>query len=188
MQRYTRRMARKPRQPAKPLDPFRIFKHATAFELATFTLAKGFKQGNEAFRVPFIVNSAFSAELYFKCLLHLEQRGDKADGHELHKLYQSFTKPHKQRIEVMFQQGMQTNPVMANIFAHESSGDLPKLSWGIDDILKRCNLAFPKWRFSYELAKNEMVYAGIQPIRDAVRSLILELQPTWPKDRDTVIS
>ena len=165
---------------SRAIDPFEIFKQAAAFEQASFNLSADFKKGGLLMRVPMIVNSSFSMELFLKCLLHLRGKCTAAKGHELLKLYDALDKGDHDRIEPHFIRELKANPVMQNIWNLEKAGKLKPLSWRITDILDRANKAFSGWRFSFELQHNQMIYAGVQPIRDAVRFVIIEDRPTWP--------
>jgi hypothetical protein len=145
---------KKPKSSALAIDPFKLFKQATFFELASFRLSRAFKAGDEAMRVPFIVNSAFSFELFLKCLLAIEGKCDFRNIHDLHKLHGMLNDKHAKRIGELFDQNMASNPVMRNIYKAEKAGIIPTLAWGIIEILERIKDAFRAWRYSYELPKN----------------------------------
>ena len=161
------------------IDPHAIFIQASAFELATLELVQLFKQGSRELEAPFVVNSALSMELYLKCLLHIENKPTQARGHEFVKLFGRLTPQHRTEIANHFEQEKLRHPVLLSIFAAERAGRISALQWGINDVLIRSNEAFEKWRYSYELPINNMVYAGVQPVRDGVRKVILQIHPRW---------
>lgn len=177
-------MSKKPKGPTAPIDPFKIFRQAQAFELASFRLSRAFKAGDDAMRAPYITTSAFSLELFLKCLLTIRRKTDFGHIHNLHILYGKLDDEDAKRIIELYEENVASHPVMQNIFKAEKLNLVPTLKWGITDVLDRIKLAFPDWRYSHELVENKMVYAGAQPISDAVKSMILTIKPAWPKERE----
>lgn len=162
------------------VDPRDVYNRAASFELAALSLTRSYGGGDKALKVPIVVNSAFSLELYLKCLLYLEGKPTKADGHSLRNLYGNLDDLHQTVVLVRYDAAIAMSPMMQHTFRRERERTLPTLKWDLDSLLGRLNNAFSAWRYDYELTVNEMVYHGAQPVREAIRSLILDLRPDWP--------
>lgn len=87
--------------------------------------------------VPFVVNAAFSIELYLKALA--QKHGVSLRGHELIKLHAAL--PDKALSEVQ--------SVMQRCAANRALGEEPDFF----AYLKNLNNTFVEWRYSYELEK-----------------------------------
>lgn len=92
--------------------------------------------------VPFVVNAAFSIELYLKALA--QKHGASLRGHELIKLHAAL--PDKAVSEVQ--------SVMQQCAENRTLGEEPDFS----AYLKNLNNTFVEWRYSYELEKTGPVY------------------------------
>lgn len=92
--------------------------------------------------VPFVVNAAFSIELYLKALA--KKHGVSLRGHELIKLYAAL--PDKALSEVQ--------SVIQHCAANRALGEEPDFS----AYLKNLNNTFVEWRYSYELEKTGPVH------------------------------
>jgi hypothetical protein len=92
--------------------------------------------------VPFVVNAAFSIELYLKALA---QKQDVAlRGHELVKLFKAL--PDKATLAIQ--------SVTPQCAANRKLGEAPD----IPRYLKELNSAFVDWRYCYELEKTGLVH------------------------------
>jgi hypothetical protein len=90
---------------------------------------------------PFVVNAAFSIELYLKALA--QKHGASLRGHELTKLYKAL--PPKAREEV--------EAVIPRCAESRSLGEPPNFSAYLESL----NNAFVEWRYLYEAEKSNMV-------------------------------
>ncbi len=91
---------------------------------------------------PFVVNAAFSIELYLKALA--QKHGLTLRGHELMKLYVAL--PSKANAEI--------NRVIPQCAANRALGEPPNFV----GYLQNLNNAFVQWRYSYELEKTGTVH------------------------------
>ncbi|SDI25340.1 HEPN domain-containing protein [Pseudomonas benzenivorans] len=92
--------------------------------------------------VPFVVNAAFSIELYLKALS--QKHGVALRGHELIKLYEAL--PSKAHIEIQ--------TVTPRCADNRTLGEPPELLAYLKDL----NNAFIEWRYSYELERTGAVH------------------------------
>lgn len=86
------------------------------------------------FGVPFVVNMAFSVELYLKALSELH--GQKLTGHDLAKLYQQLPKRAKQSLEELAPEARLVVQIQ----------DAPSFK----EVLAGVRTAFVDWRYNYE--------------------------------------
>lgn len=91
---------------------------------------------------PFVVNAAFSIELYLKALA--QKHGVTLKGHELVKLHKALPKKALSEIE-------QVTPRCAN---NRSLGESPNFP----EYLRELNNTFVEWRYCYELEKTGPVH------------------------------
>lgn len=91
---------------------------------------------------PFVVNAAFSVELYLKALA--KKHGVALRGHELLKLYKAL--PVKALSEI--------EEVTPRCAANRALGEPPKFP----EYIKELNNAFVDWRYCYELEKTGPVH------------------------------
>lgn len=167
-----------------PPDPERMFKHAAVFEfVALFLSDYSIKKLNAAppgvgVAIPDaarIVNSALSLELYLKCLLSIE-KGDYDFEHELVKLFNAISPARQLRIKELFVEEFNRIPHL--VYLRQVATD--KKEYEFDRILERANHAFVEWRYAFEGLESGVQYNG-QPVRNAVRRVILEIKPDWIK-------
>ena len=90
---------------------------------------------------PFVVNAAFSMELYLKALA--QKHGMSLRGHELVKLHKALPKAALVEIET----------VIPRCAAQRNLGEPPNFL----GYLKNLNDAFVTWRYSYEIERTEPV-------------------------------
>jgi hypothetical protein len=166
-----------------PPDPQKIFRHAADFEFATLYLADYIikKLESASPRTPVlvpdasrIVNSSLSLELYLKCLLSLE-KGDYTRGHEIVKLFNDLSIDRRTRIKELFAEEFNRIPHL--VYLRQQAKD--KKKYEIEQILQQANNTFVEWRYAFEGLKN-VEYTG-QPVRNAVKRVILEIKPDWMK-------
>ena len=112
--------------------------------------------------VPVVVNHSLALELYFKCLLQIEDK--LGVGHELDVLFSGLEPTRQARIEKAFQ----------------ASGKVPPLIPGmtVASVLGRCKNAFIEWRFlnEHKPMTHEMYDATL--VTSSVRGIIWEDYPS----------
>ena len=141
----------------------RIFEYAEYFEQASHILLR--RDVEKAItNAPGVVNSAFSLELYFKCLLHIETCKWVRGHHLKTELFDSLTKDHQDRIKAHY----------AAEAAKGMNGLLINLS--LEQHLDSSDDAFPHWRYAFEHPAKTKVYSGAILI-PFVRAVILEDVP-----------
>lgn len=91
---------------------------------------------------PFVVNAAFSIELYLKALA--QKHGGSLRGHELMKLYEAL--PSRANAEI--------KQVIPHCAANRDLGEPPNFI----GYLQNLNNSFVEWRYSYELKKTGAVH------------------------------
>ena len=130
----------------KEVTPFQaVFNQAIAFaNTSAHIYEKNLRRRprNGFSPAPFVVNAAFSIELYLKALA--QKHGKALRGHELVKLHHSL--PTKAHLEI--------NQVIPKCAAHRALGEQPNFT----GYLQHLNDAFVKWRYSYELERTGTVH------------------------------
>ena len=130
----------------KEVTPFQaVFNQAIAFaNTSAHVCEKNLRRTprNGFSPVPFVVNAAFSIELYLKALA--QKHGKALRGHELVKLHLSL--PTKAHLEI--------NQVIPKCTANRVLGEQPNFT----GYLQHLNDAFVKWRYSYELERTGTVH------------------------------
>ncbi len=132
----------------KEVTPFQaVFNQAIAFANTSAQIyAKDFRRRphNGISAAPFVVNAAFSIELYIKALAQKHGTSLRGRGHELVKLHQLL--PSRAHIEI--------NQVIPQCAANRALGEPPNFH----GYLQHLNDAFVKWRYSYELERTSAVH------------------------------
>lgn len=115
----------------------RLFGQACSFSAAARLLYHQLNRNNAdiaKFGAPFVVNMAFSVELYLKALSELY--GPKLTGHDLAKLYQQLPKQAKRALEDLA-------PEASRIVQIQSVPSFKEVLAGVRN-------AFIDWRYNYE--------------------------------------
>ncbi|MHB9094185.1 MAG: hypothetical protein ACYC21_05895 [Eubacteriales bacterium] len=123
---------------------------------------------------PVIINSAFSLEIYLKCLIMIEIGSRPVRGLTLIELFNGLSKESKTAIEQYFNESIARDPgvqVMVNSKENEIKFDL-------SSILNEISNAFLDWRSAYEPFPGKIFY-GVGPLFYAVNRRIRQLKPEW---------
>jgi hypothetical protein len=120
------------------------------------------------FLIPAVVCSAFSVELFIKCLVMVE--GGKApQRHDLKMLFSRLTPDSRAAIAQRFDELIAASPTAQAIKAQ-----FPNVLLALDDVLDTVDRVFEHWRYAYE-GQAGSVY-GLGELGQAVRERILELR------------
>ncbi len=151
-----------------------MFKTARFFEKASAVLNRELgKTNNFALLIPGIVNSAFSLEVYFKCLYKLESGADyPKKEHNLLNLYNALDPETKKRIKVRYGELSEKNPI-----AQAAKSKHKGLNTELEYVLAQAGNAFVEWRYNYENEPHN--FYGVDDTIRAVRQRILESKPEW---------
>ncbi len=138
---------------------------------------------------PYVANSAFSLELYFKCIYFLD-KNRRIKGHSLLKLFsKKLSKPRQDKIDEYasaFSKNDQNFSALCNV------EPMVRTTTGC---LKYSDRAFEYYRYVFEgpmltdkaTGTYETFQLAIFHIIMAVRRLIVEIQPTWNRYLSTPI-
>jgi len=120
--------------------------------------------------VPIIVNSAFSLELYLKCLIHIE-RDEFPKWTQTHllmsKLFKGLTKTHKIKIRGLYDQAWD------ELWRKYPKDRTPQ---PFRKAMKVSDDAFDSWRYLHEYPRKRRQYGGA-PIIPHVREVICQEMP-----------
>jgi hypothetical protein len=135
--------------PKSPLDPKQVYDQADRFHLAEHLLNVQLAMDDATrnmVRIPAMVVSAFSAELYLKCLLLLE---DKSFGaiHNLHKLFVPLTDATKVKVQAQWDEMLTKTATERDAFEKKYGTVVPK---DIAAALSECGDTFELLRYVYE--------------------------------------
>lgn len=122
--------------------------------------------------IPHIVLSAFSLELYFKCVIVIE--GGDARGHSLLKLFNQIAPTSRTRIDKLYQSEMEADPTLERIRTMVSN-----FEFGLIDCIGKLDDAFVQWRYYYENPSTHKIHPCNIHTRTAIRNFILERKPEW---------
>lgn len=150
-----------------------IYQSANNFLAASNALNEKLTLTNDigTYIAPIITNTAFSIELYLKCL-YLIEKGKPAKGHFLDKLYRDLTKETREIIEVTYDMLVPQSQTIALL-----KQKVPNMKTDLESVLKEMSNSFVKWRYSYEGGITGFPASG--PLIDAIRLRIKMLKPDW---------
>jgi hypothetical protein len=121
-----------------PSDPFEVFRHACRFLSTEQYLSNG--PGDDNWRrniaLPTLVLSAFSAELFLKCVLILETGNAPANIHMLHVLFRRISHKRQKRITELWD--LEGRPKITGVAL------LNNLPLDLPSALDRCSRAFER--------------------------------------------
>lgn len=152
------------------VDPKAVFNTAEVFRGGSQILAT---HGMPNYMFPMVICSAFSLELYLKCLIRIEG-GESENLHDLEKLFLKLTPESQKTVRACYEA---QRPNLDTMFATVKGVPTPKTDF--DFVLHASAKAFEHFRYAFEgLVKDQEGWmAG--PICDCVRGRIVELQPDW---------
>lgn len=159
----------------QPLDPKRVFDVGWSFSRAAALLVERYTaDGEHYFLAPLVVNSAFAVEVYLKCLLLVEGKG-QVRGHKLRALFDTLDPAHRERIKTYYDEDVAAKPYVKRIEA-----GIPDMKFEVEAVLDAAGDAFVDWRYLlYEERGYTRRYYGFEELGDSVERLILELNPGW---------
>jgi len=161
----------------KFLNPKEIFNTAEVFSRAADLINKEMQTNKDfSLMAPFVVNRAFSLELYLKCLIVLEKGFIPKDKkvHGLKDLYGLISAKSKQVIKSNYNK-LVANDITLKIAHREKNIDLD-----LSTVLNKISSAFVKWRYIYE--KNFTDFYSVKTIAISIKKRIFELKPEWFDD------
>ncbi len=163
--------------------PQSIFVHADSFLKTVMHLAKepsdpGF---DPACFAALVTNSAFAAELYFKCLIEMETGQSVAKVHNLEHLFLKLSEGRQDEIAKRFDEATAKHPGydLSNI-PSEMSKRIERHPQTFREILTAGAEAFVEWRYLYQDDESTSLFA-LFPLPDILRTLIVEQKPEWDK-------
>ena len=151
----------------KAVDPKLVFQAAESFRAGSLTLAN---HGLLPYLFPMVICSAYSLELYLKCLILIEG-GKSGSLHDLEKLFSKITPESQEIVRASYE--ARRPKVNAGLAA------IPVPKTDFDFVLHWSAKAFEHFRYAFEglVHSQEGWMAG--PICDCVRERIVELRPDW---------
>ena len=170
------------RLPLENIDPFHIFMHALGFHaaenvLGSITLTPATQAAAQLVQ-PTMVVSAFTTELFLKCLINLETTLTP-QGHHLFELFDQL-KPETQR-KIVHLWDSEVIPIRdpewtfiekSRNYSHgRFKRDLP-------GALADSSRAFEEIRYAYEPASKKATF-NIIDVPRILRQVILEMKPEW---------
>jgi hypothetical protein len=117
---------------------------------------------------PSMVISAFSIELFLKCILIIEKQPAPLI-HNLASLYKRISHKRKRRIDLLWEQ--HARPRLSHFATSEN------MPTDLGNALARCSTAFERLRYAYEDYANVVYYLGDLP--PILRNIVLEIHPDW---------
>jgi len=151
-----------------------IYNTANSFLAASNALNQKLSETNDVgtYIAPIITNTAFSIELYLKCIYMIEHKKPAPNIHQLDKLYQKLSEENRIVIKMIF-----------DMLVPQSKTDMtlkekiPGTELNLDSVLKDMSSAFINWRYSFE--KRLTSFAASGPLIDALKGRIKILEPKW---------
>lgn len=150
-----------------------IFTQANNFLAASNALNEKLSETDDigTYIGPIITNTAFTIELYIKCIYMIEKR-QPVQGHFLDKLYRKLSKESRDIIEAIYDMLVPQSQTIMML-----KQQVPDMKIDLDSVLKEMSGAFVKWRYSYE--GNLTGFPASGPVIDALRGRIKILKPEW---------
>jgi hypothetical protein len=165
--------------PNPKIDPSKIFEQANCFYQA-LTILRDIKPENTQLVVnigdPGMVVAAFTIELFLKCLLCIEKKGEVPRGHHLRVLFDRLSPSTRSRIQHAWDNSIA--PHLAEVWnLHEKRFGI-KIARDLPAALCAGGKAFELIRYSYE-GKTKHLQFYLIDLPQHLRSIILELKPEW---------
>jgi len=151
-----------------------IFNSASSFDWASVAVIEKSDQTNDVgtFMAPFVTLSAFSIELYLKCIYTIEYGKDAPYQHDLDKLFSKLTDESRVVIRMFYDMFVEKDVVVNAMLVQ-----VPEAKIDLDSVLKESGKAFEKWRYSYQ--RNITGFPASRPLIQALRARIQILKPEW---------
>lgn len=155
-----------------------IFLQAKRFRNAGNLISNALGETNDVdlHIAPFIVNAAFSTELYLKCIYVLEygKLPKEKKTHKLDDLFRSLSQESKDTISGFFEALNSMDPVHQEMKKH-----VPDVDESLEGVLKGASNAFRNWRYNYEMKPTS--FQSSNSVMTAMEVRIFELKPEWNK-------
>jgi HEPN domain-containing protein len=160
---------------AAAMDPKKVFDQAERFRVADRLLRSDrFEmQVTEVIILPAIVLSAFSSELFMKCIVLLE--GGKLERtHNLYSLFGKLTKSTQDRIVALWDAEIATDKDQLDQLQAVAGVPVPR---DLPGVLKECGDAFTAIRYEYEdPLKANFLMSELPPM---LKEVVLAARPDW---------
>jgi HEPN domain-containing protein len=154
----------------------KVFKSASSFKRAAGLLKQAHEDGDWDMLFPFATNSALAAELFMKCLMHLD--GVKVpQAHSLKKLFRNLHQSHRERIRKHFDEAVKKKPYIPKVEAFE-----PDFKFELDKVLEATDNSFEEWRYIFEDREGTVRFFGMEEFVDALQAYLLSLEPAWVRN------
>jgi len=170
------------RPPLENIDPLQMFMHALGFHMAenalgSLTLTPNTQLAAQVVQ-PTMVLSAFTTELFLKCLICLET-GLTPQGHHLFELFEQLTPATRAKIIHLWDTHIvpHREPEWKFIESKQYSG-AKKFQRDLPGALSDSSRAFEKIRYSYEPNSQDGDF-NIGDLPRILRRVILEMKPEW---------
>jgi hypothetical protein len=168
--------------PLTNIDPLQIFMHALGFHVAenalgSLTLAPNTQLGAQVVQ-PTMVLSAFTTELFLKCLICLETNLTP-QGHHLFELFEQLKPATQDKIVHLW--NTHIIPVRGpewKFIENSQYGGTKKFKRDLPGALSDSSRAFEKIRYSYEPGSQNGDF-NIIDLPRILRRVILEMKPEW---------
>ena len=157
------------------IDPVEIYKHGTSFFKAIDQLHDSINRGisGHELGIPIIVLSAFTSEIFLKCLISIE-KGVSVRGHDLKGLYDQLTPETQNRIENKWNVIVLTRSDSLNKIEEDTGQPIPR---DLMSNLVESRKSFEQVRYIYEPGQDVRALLSDLPI--PLRDVILEMRPSW---------
>ena len=133
------------------------------------------KDGDFELTMPYVVNGAFSLELYLKVLLFLET-GSPARGHKLEGLYGKLTERSKDFLVDRVKGFIDFSKFHRDLGAAITRDSMVPFSWDVETLIAQSSEAFEKWRYAFEAHPGW--FAGYNELRNALVDRIGQIEQT----------
>lgn len=150
-----------------------IFKQGYRFRNTAAVIGNLYDDNEDLYKGPFIVNAAFSLELYLKCIYLIENPNQKIPHfHNLDDIFYALSKDAQDysiRIFSATNRGLSSYQALKHFTID--------FDWTLQSVLKRASKAFVKWRYSYEYDESDLPdFLSVTAIITALEATILLLR------------
>jgi hypothetical protein len=159
------------------VEPASIFSSAKSFHQAqNVLLEEAFKRGNTwAIVVPAVVNGSFALELYFKCLIAIDQGFHERSEHNFKKLFAMFSAETSTKVREAFD-AARKSPLEEMA---EQSPEFAKYDHSLEGVLDASQDAFVKLRYIFEGRFKHGEGFRASRLINALLTVIEQLKPEW---------
>jgi HEPN domain-containing protein len=160
----------------QPVDPRRVFASAEHFN-RSMGILRSQMIGPEMVAViaqPVMAMSAFTSELYLKCLLCI-QSGNVPRGHHLKNLYSNLERSTRRRIEKRWDAYIPSQAEMYDFAEKELGHPIPR---DLESALKMGALSFEEMRYLFEEGATQAQFM-LMDLPQILQSVVLEMKPEW---------